>query len=250
MSITFPPELFDRFIDFCHTDKRTLANLGLVCKQWIPSSRYHLFTAVELSNVNLEAFSDLLVAHQSTFAPFVVTVRLMLLSVDILEAIFPRFAHRLPAVRTLIIASHLSLTICDLLNTVFPHLTSLELNFSNMGGPHTVNFVSAFPVLENLSITGVEGLKPRLSVAHARSKRLPGTLRALSFTCTFFAGEHMLIWLLAHDDTTLPPISSLHIFGIEASSPLVERCLEAMHGCVRNLSLHYHRSRGTDAVVV
>ncbi|SJL11125.1 uncharacterized protein ARMOST_14528 [Armillaria ostoyae] len=39
----FPPELFDRFIDFLHHDNEALKACSLVCRAWIPASRFHLF---------------------------------------------------------------------------------------------------------------------------------------------------------------------------------------------------------------
>jgi hypothetical protein len=41
--VKLPAELMDRIIDFLHSDKRTLSACSLVCKSWVPSSRYHLF---------------------------------------------------------------------------------------------------------------------------------------------------------------------------------------------------------------
>ncbi|KAG7447428.1 uncharacterized protein BT62DRAFT_892499 [Guyanagaster necrorhizus] len=39
----FPPELCDRFIDFLHDDRKALKECSLVCRAWIPASRFHLF---------------------------------------------------------------------------------------------------------------------------------------------------------------------------------------------------------------
>ncbi|KAF8218062.1 hypothetical protein K438DRAFT_1451511, partial [Mycena galopus ATCC 62051] len=44
----FPPELEDALIDFCHEDHATLATCGLVCRDWLPTSRYHLFSSIFL----------------------------------------------------------------------------------------------------------------------------------------------------------------------------------------------------------
>ncbi|EMD30983.1 hypothetical protein CERSUDRAFT_100782 [Gelatoporia subvermispora B] len=43
-----PPELTDRIIDFLHDDIPALANCGLVCRTWLPSSRLHLFRRIEI----------------------------------------------------------------------------------------------------------------------------------------------------------------------------------------------------------
>ncbi|KDR76986.1 hypothetical protein GALMADRAFT_267206 [Galerina marginata CBS 339.88] len=44
-----PQELVDAIIDHLHLDIQTLAACGLVCKSWVPSSRYHLFHVWEVN---------------------------------------------------------------------------------------------------------------------------------------------------------------------------------------------------------
>lgn len=41
-----PPELCDRIVDFLHDDRAALRACGLVCRQWAPAARHHLFSAV------------------------------------------------------------------------------------------------------------------------------------------------------------------------------------------------------------
>ncbi|KAK0436760.1 hypothetical protein EV421DRAFT_1830786 [Armillaria borealis] len=45
----FPPELFDRFIDFLHHDNEALKACSLVCRAWIPASRFHLFEKIDFA---------------------------------------------------------------------------------------------------------------------------------------------------------------------------------------------------------
>ncbi|KAF8168656.1 Alpha/Beta hydrolase protein [Mycena galopus ATCC 62051] len=46
MSSMMPPELTDRTIDFQWESQRNLRACSLVCKQWLPSSRRHIFTSI------------------------------------------------------------------------------------------------------------------------------------------------------------------------------------------------------------
>lgn len=46
--LTLSPETIDTIIDFLHDDKQALMNCGLVCWEWYPSSRYHLFETLNL----------------------------------------------------------------------------------------------------------------------------------------------------------------------------------------------------------
>ncbi|KAJ7509903.1 CNH domain-containing protein [Mycena galericulata] len=38
-----PTEIFERIIDFLHTDKSALISCSTVCRSWFPTSRYHLY---------------------------------------------------------------------------------------------------------------------------------------------------------------------------------------------------------------
>jgi hypothetical protein len=44
-----PLEITDRIIDFLHDDRKALYTCRLVCREWIHSSRTHLFWAINLS---------------------------------------------------------------------------------------------------------------------------------------------------------------------------------------------------------
>lgn len=51
-SATLPPELIDNIINLLCDDEETLATCALVCKSWVPASRYHLsslFSEITLS---------------------------------------------------------------------------------------------------------------------------------------------------------------------------------------------------------
>jgi hypothetical protein len=45
-----PPELCDMIIDFCAADTDQLRTCALVCRQWLPSSRMHLFHGISLND--------------------------------------------------------------------------------------------------------------------------------------------------------------------------------------------------------
>jgi hypothetical protein len=48
MHSIFPQEVCDIIIDHCHDDKAALVVCGLVCRAWVPASRYHLFNEVKV----------------------------------------------------------------------------------------------------------------------------------------------------------------------------------------------------------
>jgi hypothetical protein len=45
-----PPELIETIIDMLHTDRAALATCALVCRSWLPRTRYHLFSEVTITS--------------------------------------------------------------------------------------------------------------------------------------------------------------------------------------------------------
>ncbi|KAJ6619959.1 CNH domain-containing protein [Mycena sp. CBHHK59/15] len=45
-SPVFPVEIFERIVDFLHSDKAALISCSTVCRAWFPTSRYHLHAAL------------------------------------------------------------------------------------------------------------------------------------------------------------------------------------------------------------
>ena len=68
-----PQELSDTILDFLHDDMAALCSAGLVCRSWLPASRFHLFSEIELNRqinghrVLLEAIC----AECSTIPPYI-----------------------------------------------------------------------------------------------------------------------------------------------------------------------------------
>ncbi|KAJ6605188.1 hypothetical protein DFH09DRAFT_1422067, partial [Mycena vulgaris] len=70
-------ELIDQVIDWCHlADPDTMKPCGLVCTQWLPRTRYHLFFSATLSTANLASFVDLIDASSVKILYFIRKLRL------------------------------------------------------------------------------------------------------------------------------------------------------------------------------
>jgi hypothetical protein len=71
---SIPQEIIDQFIDHLYNDWEALKTCALVCRAWVPSSRYHLFGHVNIRVSECARFSDL-IGHLDhplcTFAPSV-----------------------------------------------------------------------------------------------------------------------------------------------------------------------------------
>ncbi|KAF9531358.1 hypothetical protein CPB83DRAFT_891735 [Crepidotus variabilis] len=64
----FPTELIDQIIDYNHDDRNTLLAIAAVAKQWTASSRFHLFSSIEVSYDNGRQLIQLLSSPHCTFA--------------------------------------------------------------------------------------------------------------------------------------------------------------------------------------
>jgi len=54
-----PNEIQDRILDFLHDSKPTLRACALVCRAWVPTSRYHIFSDITLRTKDVPSFEVL-----------------------------------------------------------------------------------------------------------------------------------------------------------------------------------------------
>ncbi|KAF7345700.1 hypothetical protein MVEN_01590000 [Mycena venus] len=76
----FPQELTDKVIDFGAVDSsegHALKTYGLVCKGWLPRSRYHLFSTVTLTAEKLASFVDIVDTSSIPILPLVRFLKLL-----------------------------------------------------------------------------------------------------------------------------------------------------------------------------
>jgi hypothetical protein len=66
-----PPELLDVVIDHLHSHKPTLSACSLVCSQFLPATRYHLFGRFSVNHSSSVTFIQLLRSPYVTFLPYV-----------------------------------------------------------------------------------------------------------------------------------------------------------------------------------
>ncbi|KAJ7199437.1 hypothetical protein GGX14DRAFT_467985 [Mycena pura] len=55
-----PPETNDIIIDHLHDDVSTLRQCSLVCKEWLPAARFHIFSVVHLSLYSIDQMIEVL----------------------------------------------------------------------------------------------------------------------------------------------------------------------------------------------
>jgi hypothetical protein len=66
-----PTEIHDMIVDHLHSDKYALAACALASRDWLPSSRYHLFHSISLGPSSSKRFLSLLRSPCCTILPFV-----------------------------------------------------------------------------------------------------------------------------------------------------------------------------------
>jgi hypothetical protein len=66
-----PHELYDMVIDFLHDDTPALCIAGLVCKRWLPVTRFHLFSNTQLIGFNVHNALAVICAVGSTIPPYI-----------------------------------------------------------------------------------------------------------------------------------------------------------------------------------
>ncbi|KAJ7474058.1 hypothetical protein FB451DRAFT_987964, partial [Mycena latifolia] len=65
-------ELINQIIDCWEiADKDSMSSCGLVCKLWLPRSRYYLFSTVSVNGKNLHSFVDLVDSSASPILSFI-----------------------------------------------------------------------------------------------------------------------------------------------------------------------------------
>jgi hypothetical protein len=80
MPSAIPQELSDMILDFLHDDVAALCSAGLVCKSWLPASRFHLFSKIKIRGLrptgvgrlgNRPRILELICADESTIPPYI-----------------------------------------------------------------------------------------------------------------------------------------------------------------------------------
>ncbi|KAK0201002.1 hypothetical protein DFS33DRAFT_1094621 [Desarmillaria ectypa] len=161
-----PPELCDIVIDFLHADRASLMSCSLVCRSWLPASRFHLWDTLKLAPCNIDGFFILL-SYSSTFLPYIQNVEIenAFTKLTHYEKFWTRWDNIVPylAGRRLNVCSfRLSKVSWGLLHDMkwsssilhtFSSVKVLHLsNVSFDNNLQVIQFLCSFPRLEDLSI--------------------------------------------------------------------------------------------------
>jgi hypothetical protein len=204
LSSSIAQELVDMIIGYLWNDRRSLGICGLVHRDWLPSSRYHLFYKVSLSpyKTNTWSFFSLFHSDVITFPPYVTNLivrhRWSPTSITWVNDTLP-LVSGFVGVRYLVLWdiqwSDLSKTSLLTLATSFPNLTDLDLRGIDFDSfDQLVNMVSAYPMLKKLTVNDTaclhESSTPRIQYP------APQSLQHL--TLSSFCNGNVLTWILLH----------------------------------------------------
>jgi len=234
-----PHEVVDLIIDFLHNDRHTLATCAIVCRSWLPSSRYHLFSRVDLSLSDIEHFAKLFKRPKSTFPSYIQSLSLAgnassaqqrapyvgwtyLEGLDAVDSLYLRHIER-EALQPLAHSKLLS---------SFHHLTRLDIagifchSFDDV-----LDIICTYPHLRELSVSaiwwqvpGSQTFKQDLALPCLRTLHLPSPPAPL------------LEWLLARPSTL--DVEALHMRRVPAiQSRLIGLFLRRLGSSLKHLEI-------------
>lgn len=237
-----PGEITDIIIDFCHSNLPVLLSCSLVCRQWLPASRYHLFRTLCLTEKNARSLAVILRSRNCTFTgavhvlnidsmprlstlnKIVMAMRDWKIELDSLSLNLIRYAG------WTLTDSLSSLRPFCLLLSRFQRLSKLEIK-AWYSTDALVELACAFPNLNNLSLAvnapdGDTGLND--------IHRLPKTLRKLELYSMGNSDNSIFSWL---SEQTLPHLRSFHLTRIGADRSHFQTYLLTVQGQLQHLSI-------------
>jgi hypothetical protein len=246
MLATFPAELIDAITEYLRHDVHALANCSLVCRAWLPWGRAHLFNLVDLSVKlrRVDAFLSLLRSPNPTFLHCVrwLKVRDGLLSYEVawVEQALP-LLQKLENVETLgvwqLSWDSLGGEARNALLHGFMRVSTLEIRNSHFAtDEQIINFITAFPLLRNLSINVVRWSATVPWSDAAFAKFPPPHLETLSLgSCP---KQHILEWLMSGNNS--PKSNTIYFHSIlSGEGYFIGRYLVSLGPSLQHLRLEF-----------
>ncbi|KAJ7642135.1 hypothetical protein FB45DRAFT_1126439 [Roridomyces roridus] len=185
--MSLPRELCDLIIDHLHADRAALAACSLVCRAWVPASRFHLFDHISLSETTGRAAVVLNTLLSNPHASIGRTVR----SLDLFDALVPiqityNRTHKPPEIRPLLsLVPHIgrlthihTLALTDLPFDLLPsgcfQRVQRLILIGVTAGPALLRLATAFPALRHIAMTRVLAIpyRPSSNCAHKQTETL------------------------------------------------------------------------------
>jgi hypothetical protein len=250
-----PAELTDRAIDYLHSDKGALAACSLVCKTWLPASRYHFFQRIRVTlvNNNVDAFVELLDSPASTFFMYALELQIYPVmprhdrgerdephSARYICNAISHYLSRLKIKSLRFFYVEWDITDEKLEEIIFGHFATIPaLNMWDVrfSGPNQfIKFVTSFVSLKELLFRITFGTH---DFAHTTPFTLSPLLRNVDFTLREEGlGIHSLTWFLS--EVQFPPLTSLSLFTIhDEDLDVVQAVFQSLGPSVHRIHLYF-----------
>ncbi|KAJ7464521.1 hypothetical protein FB451DRAFT_1403192 [Mycena latifolia] len=217
MAQNLPNEVVDLFLHELHAadpvEKQTIARCGLVCRNWLPFSRYHFFAQVFLDDRNMKPFLRMVETSPFSIPSFIRSIALHFRRGDRSLDQGLRLLGPLPQVTTLrifmphaVFASNSALFAAS-----FAYLSTLVFRGYEYSPHNFLSAVTSFPLLTSLRLESVTFSDEPVSSA----LQFPPHCRSLTLYLTMTDIERWFRAFLSLD--TIPVVSSLTVRGMFTS---------------------------------
>ena len=245
---SLPAELTDRVIDYLHSDKLALSACSLVCKTWVPASRYHFFQRnfVSLADDNVDAFVELLDSPASTFFGYALRLQISPRPNGYhhsVRYIFNAISHYLSRLKIKLLAFFwvewdITGKELEILFGRFATIPALDLLNVRFSVPKQfIEFVTSFVSLERLDLYHIAFRTH--DFAHTTPFTLSPLLRNVDLSLRN-EGLHRFTWFLSA--VQFPPLTSLSISSIDDEDlDVVQAVLQSLGPSIHYINLEFGR---------
>ena len=246
--MSLPPELTDHIIAFLHDDRETLKACSLVCKNWLPSSRYSLFGHLVLHDWTLQSFIKLLNSPVCTIPNRVHTLHIAWSDTGFFDTIAP-YLDRFTVRSLRLVGDRWDPVRRELEGDVlmwFSRIRELDLGLAFSSPDHYFGLIASFPSLETLFLH-FPCLTFRLDdFQHIHSFIFPPHLHTLVIGLAFW--RPLLSWLVSI--AQFPAISIVKLYCIsDAELRGVQTLLQTLGPSIHSLDLDFWFSGTIDVFI-
>lgn len=236
MSAQLPLEMVETIIDHCHDNTKLLGITSLVCKTWLPPSRFHLFSESRSSRVsrdNCSNFIQLLQAPHSTLPAF---FHNLWFKEDIHQSDIDSISQTFQVtkgceIRSLAFSGWLGVDLSSV-SAGFNGITDLSFKLRT-AFLEELRFICSFPQLQTLSLSGSVA-KPAKDASVDHSIVLPTHLHTLRLRVTKGL-EQVLSYI--HKHTAL---SQLYVYNVDPKDlSLFQEYLQRSCPMLRHLTFEF-----------
>ncbi|EMD31171.1 hypothetical protein CERSUDRAFT_119983 [Gelatoporia subvermispora B] len=207
-NVSFPPEITDRILDFLHGDVHALRNCSLTCRAWLPRSRFHLFSTMELLRQpsRLESFCAFL-QSSPYISPYIEELTIDVITPEDVSTHFPQILNCLHHLKVLRFYARTEMRVIEDDYTSLSLLHTLQVHGPFATCDDLIIFLRFAPNVENLYL-----IAPYCRSATDSSR-------------------------FSIDDLPRMPLKTLSLLGTRVFPPIITRWLTSCSVCLSALSV-------------